>query len=383
MGALQAARYVGAFAWILAAAWFTGRLEKAGKNPYCACVLFAAAPLGAWASAGMETGLVVALATLALGESMWATLAAGVVAAFRPEMIPFCAMLALRSVEPQRKSFLQNVARLSLTLAFPIGVALIRIVVFGRAMPLSVLAKPSDIEHGLRYVLGVLLFLGPTWLWIGPGWKALSRQERIVAASVVVHLVALVAVGGDWMPLWRLAVPAMPAALWVAACLQTVRRPWVNVLGYTASIAACATIGIRVGLPGRHVLEAREILINEARPLLAGSKQVAGLDVGWLGAAFPGEILDLAGVTDPRVALLPGGHTTKKIQNSWFDSRTPDDLVLLTAPGLPSVQPWQDTLFARVVENRIKDMQYWSLCSMLGKIRLRYTSQEYLFVSCR
>ena len=66
--ALQAARYLGAIAWILAAAWLGYSAKKCGKNPYYAMVLLAAAPLGAWASAGMETGFVVALSTWALGE---------------------------------------------------------------------------------------------------------------------------------------------------------------------------------------------------------------------------------------------------------------------------------------------------------------------------
>lgn len=383
LGGLQAARYLGATVWVVAAGWFGYRSRKAGKNPYYALCLFATAPPGAWASAGMETGLVVALSTVALGESLGATLAAAIVAGFRPEMIPFCTVLAFRSGEPGHKTVMQRARRIALTLAIPIAVASIRFVAFGRTMPLSALAKPSDIEHGLHYALGVLLFLGPAWLWIGPGWKGLSRNERIIALSVLAHLAALVIVGGDWMPLWRLAVPAMPAALWVAACLQTARRPLVNILGLAGALAMSTYLCIAVGLPGRKVFEAREKLINDARPLLAQSRQVAGVDVGWLGAAFPGEILDLAGITDPRVALLEGGHTTKKIQNSWFDSRQPDTLVVLTAPGVSIRQPWQDTPLARGVENRVKRMDYWKSCQLSGTIGLRYTSQQYLLVSCR
>lgn len=382
LGAIQAARYLGAVAWILAAGWWGYRSSKADKNPYFAVVFLAAAPFGAWASAGMETGLVVALATLALCESLLGTVAAGIVAAFRPEMIPFCLILSLRSAEP-RKKIAQNCARAALVLAFPTGVAAIRYFAFGRAMPLAALAKPSDVEHGLHYLLGVLLFLGPTWLWIGPGWKDLNRPERIIALSVVVHFATLIVVGGDWMPLWRLALPAMPAALWVAACLQTVRSQLMNAIGFTVAFAASVMVGYRVGLPGRHVFEVRAALIDDVQPLLAKSRQLAGLDVGWLGAAFPGDILDLAGITDPRVAMLAGGHTTKKIPNSWFDSRQPDTLVLLTAPGQAIRQSWQGTRFARVVENRVKDMPYWQNCTLLGDVQLRYTSQAYAIIHCK
>ena len=382
LGALQFARYSGAFTWILAAAWFGFNARRAGKNPYYAIGLFAAAPLGAWSSSGMETGIIIALCTLALSESLGATLAAALAAALRPELIPFCSILALRWIEPKKKTFRQNSGPLLLTLIFPIGVAIARNLAFGRSVPLSALAKPSDVMHGLRYGLGAFLFLGPTWLWLGPGWKALSRKECITALSVVVHLLTISLIGGDWMPLWRLALPAMPAALWVAACLQTSRRPIVNILGSSVAMAAAAFVSIQVGVPGRHVISARASLIDNARPLLRGSKRVVALDIGWLGAAYPGDIVDLAGVTDSRVAQLPGGHTSKRLQNSWFDSMQPDALVLLTAPGEAIQRPWTDTLFARNVENRIKAMPYWQDCSLRGQVDLQYTSQVYAVIRC-
>ena len=382
LDAFQAARLLGAFSWVLASAWFGFRLKRAGKNPFYAMVLFATPPLGAWASAGMETGCVVALSTLALGETWLATMAAGIVAAFRPEMIPFCAVLALRSNVSGKPSELRKFAPLALTLAFPIVVTVVRQFAFGRPMPLAALAKPSDLEHGLRYGLGVLLFLGPTWLWLGNGWKALTRSEFMVALSVAVHFAAILAVGGDWMPLWRLAVPVMPAALWVAACLHTRQKPTTNLAGLVVGLIGSVYVSYRVGLPARHVLEARLSLVDQAKPLLAGSRQVVALDVGWLGAATAGDIFDLAGVTDSRVAQLPGGHTTKKIPNSWFDSRQPDGLVLLSAEHQTAKRQWQDMTFARQVENRIKSMPYWQPCRLSGTIGLKYTTQTYVVVRC-
>ena len=381
-GGLQAARMLGALAWVAAAGWLGFRLKRSGKNPQLALPLLAAAPFGAWASAGMETGVVMALSTLALGDSLLAASAAGVVAALRPEMIPFCAVLALRALVAERLSSARKVAPLALTLAFPVVVAVVRSVAFGQAAPLAAVAKPSDLVHGFRYGLGVLLFLGPTWLWLGNGWKALSRQELVIAASVLVHVCALVAVGGDWMPLWRLAVPAMPAALWVAACLHSRQKPLTNAAGLILGLGVALCVGYYVGLPGRRVLEVRSELVERARPMLAGSRQVVALDVGWLGAAFEGEIFDLAGVTNPRVARLAGGHTTKNLQNSWFDVAAPDTLVLLTAPGEPLRDPWQTTTFARVVENRIKGMPYWENCALKGVVPLKYAMQTYAIIRC-
>ncbi len=382
LNALQAARIGGASAWVLAAAWFGLRLRHASKNPYLALTLLAAAPLGAWAAAGMETGFVMALSTAALGDSMLAALAGGVVAALRPEMIPFCSVLSLRAFAAGHLPLARRLGPLALTLACPVVVAIARVTAFGQTVPLAAIAKPSDLDHGLRYGLGVLLFLGPTWLWVGNGWKGLGRQELVIAASVVVHLAALVVVGGDWMPLWRLAVPAMPAVLWVGACLHSRQRPIVNAAGMVMSLGVVLAVGYKVGLPARHVFNARLELVNRVRPMLAESRQVVALDVGWLGAAFEGDIFDLAGVTDPRVARLAGGHTTKSLQNSWFDAMAPDALVLLTAPFAAVQEPWQDTTFARVVENRIKRMQFWQACSMRGNIELEYTTQAYVIVRC-
>jgi len=185
------------------------------------------------------------------------------------------------------------------------------------------------------------------------------------------------------MPLWRLAIPAMPGALWVATCLQSGRSRIMNLFSLTLGIGVTWTIGYRVGLPGRHVFDARAALIHEVSPLLAGSKQLAGLDVGWLGVATASDILDLAGITDPRIARLPGGHTTKKIPNSWFDSHQPDALIMLTAPGEPLRVPWGSTQFARGVENQVKRLDYWQDCTVRGVAGLKFTHQSYVVIRCR
>jgi len=64
-------------------------------------------------------------------------------------------------------------------------------------------------------------------------------------------------------------------------------------------------------------------------PLLAGAKRVASLDVGWVGAAGDYDVIDLAGVTDPEVAYLPGGHTSKRLPADFLERRGVDALVLL------------------------------------------------------
>jgi hypothetical protein len=43
-------------------------------------------------------------------------------------------------------------------------------------------------------------------------------------------------------------------------------------------------------------------------------------------------VVDLAGVTDEAVAMLPGGHTSKRIDDALLRGRNVDTLVLLAYP---------------------------------------------------
>jgi hypothetical protein len=80
---------------------------------------------------------------------------------------------------------------------------------------------------------------------------------------------------------------------------------------------------------------------------------VAALDIGWLGAATDATIVDLAGLTDPVIAVLPGGHTSKAIPAALLDARKVDTIVLLLSEGASLREPWTASQFARVVEQRI------------------------------
>jgi hypothetical protein len=101
-----------------------------------------------------------------------------------------------------------------------------------------------------------------------------------------------------------------------------------------------------LGPSARGVGPDRERLIRQATPALAGAKSVAALDVGWVGAVDDFAVVDLAGVTDEAVAMLPGGHTSKRVDDSLLRRRDVDALVLLTAPP-----PFEG--YAREVERRV------------------------------
>jgi hypothetical protein len=148
-------------------------------------------------------------------------------------------------------------------------------------------------------------------------------------------------------------VPALPTALLAAA--EIAERGsrvgfWVR---SALALAVCCVLGWYKALPARDLLTRRVDLIERARPLLAGAERVAGLDVGWLGAASRGTVLDLAGITDPEVARLAGAHTDKKIRSDLWVRRAPDAVVLLLAPGDFSPRTWREAAPARTVEWRV------------------------------
>jgi len=97
-----------------------------------------------------------------------------------------------------------------------------------------------------------------------------------------------------------------------------------------------------------------------------------------VGAAAPtARILDLAGITDPVVARLPGGHTTKRISEGLVENRGVDTLVLLLAPRAHTQTPWTDSIFARAVENRLASFPALEGFELVAALPLGGTEQAY------
>jgi hypothetical protein len=55
---------------------------------------------------------------------------------------------------------------------------------------------------------------------------------------------------------------------------------------------------------------------------------VAALDIGWVGASTEASIVDLAGLTDASIAMLPGGHTSKRVDTSMLLDRGVDTVIV-------------------------------------------------------
>jgi hypothetical protein len=326
----------------------------------------------------METGLVIAFVTLSTTRKNWGLFPAGLAAALRPELIVYAFVLALVRATSLRKLL----PALLISLLPAVVVAAVRTTYFGVAYPLAAVAKPADLSAGLFYSAQALLLSGPFWFWLGPGWGRLERSERGLAVAIIGHLAAVALAGGDWMVLLRLVAPVLPGALRVAALLIPGRRWTWQIPTWVCAVAATAFLGLRTGLPGKHILYQRMTLIDAAIPLLKDAKVVATLDVGWVGIAHTGTVVDFAGVTCPHVAHLPGGHTTKRIDAALLRSRDVDHLVLLLAPEASISTPWETSHFARMVEGRAARYAAEMGCTVEGTLPLFDTRQSYLFVRC-
>ncbi|XXT24583.1 hypothetical protein WME94_23915 [Sorangium sp. So ce429] len=379
LAALATAKALGVLAWTLAAGALALAVDRtSGRRARFAALLLlpASAPLGAWSAAGMETGVVAALGALAvalpaLGRALAGAACAGVAAALRPELLPFALVVALSTQAaprrerereregggggeaPPRPAWCRALAALALAGLPFVAVAAARLAVFGRAAPLAALAKAPDAALGARYALACFLLTGPAALVAPLAWRALPAWPRGLLAAVAVHFLAVAAAGGDWMPLSRLVVPALPAVVLAAAHVASVADARATALRIALALAGELFVMVRVGPTAARVGGERLRVVEELRGALAGAEVVAALDIGWLGAATGATLVDLAGVTDPAIAALPGGHTTKRIPGALLDARKVDALVLLLPEGQALASPWTASRFARGVEQHL------------------------------
>lgn len=393
----EAARAIGIVSGLVSAGFLASLIRHSHPHPRwpgvvgLCLVLATSLPFGAWASSGMETGFVMALCTAGvwgLVRQHWlGPLTVGAAIALRPELIPWGLAVSLLAplpwstvVAPPGRRWALRAARVALVILPVIAVVTTRVVVFGSPAPLAVLAKPSDGSHGLTYVWGAIRLLGVPVLLLGwRAWRRVSPEGWAIGAAMVVHAVAVWGVGGDWMSLFRLFVPVLPASLWLGFLVVSQQAPWLA--GAKLLIASVINLLVlwSLGPASRQIVDARQALIAEASPHLAESRHVASLDVGWVGAAVTAPITDLAGVTDPEIARLPGGHTSKRLPHNLLERREVDTLVVLLSPNQA---PLTSTLLhelrpARVVESALLRLEGAENFRVVATIPLQGTSQHY------
>ena len=375
LAALAAARTAGLLAWLLGAGLVGITIDRIPGSRWRflgLAMLAASAPLGAWASAGLETPWATLLVCAALlfrsfERDLAASACLGLAAWLRPELLPFSLLLSFpanpRSSAPSAASLdeplplrtigARHFARLALAAAPFVVAALVRVAVFGRAEPLSVIAKPPSAVAGLAYSLACFLLTGPIALAAPLAWKRLVGWPRWLVGAVVVHYVAIALAGGDWMPLSRLCVAALPVVVVAAAYVAgessiffTAGRMLVVLTGELFALQ-------RSSISAPRVMADRLALIEQGRVAFAGAQVIATEDAGWVGAATDATVVDLAGVTDPFVAALPGSHTDKRIPDTFLDQRHVDLIVFQLADGYDLAEPWWSSHFARGVERYV------------------------------
>ena len=356
------AKALGAMSWIATASALgvgMGRAQAPLWTKIAAVAVLALdVPVAAHAVSGMETALATALATAAVlshRRPLVASLLAGLAASLRPELVVWAITLAagLAITCPTQAKARPFVAG-AIAIGPFLSCALVRELAFGRFAPLSLLAKPSDLRHGIAYAGAAVVFaLAPLTL-LCPFALARERGPALsVVFAAIVHVLVIVAVGGYWMPYARLMVPVVPGMLF-AFVLVSGR----GAVGWTAVRVAAALLTGLVLFPTnvralRQAGHDREAMIAAAAPLLRSPGRIAAVDIGWVSAISEGPIFDLAGVTDPEVAVLGGGHTSKHVDTALLLAHDPST-VLFYSDRLPEAEESRGPgAFPRVVEARL------------------------------
>lgn len=278
-----------------------------------------------WAGAGLETGvatfaMTVLVASVVRSLPRWAPLLALMaLPSLRPELVPAACLLGL-----QARGLPRSWSLSSLTTGVA-AVALWRIWMFGTPIPLSAVAKGGSLSNGLMYGLSGVLFMsvgGAAYL----AWRARKRRAaRWVAGALLLHLAVVALAGGDWMPGHRLLVPLVPALALLVGWGCTAYRRALLVLAPTLALAASVSAST--------IIQARDAgLQRQARgPAIAAAVAegpVALLDAGFLGWETGMEVVDLAGITDPVVARMPGNHVDRAVDVAYLEARRPATFLL-------------------------------------------------------
>jgi hypothetical protein len=293
-------------------------------------IVLTCVPFAAYGASGMDTPLATLLCTLSVFfmQSPWAPVFAGLAASIRPELLPWaatisCGFALVRKATPRAVIGAAFIAAAPFTMC-----AVVRRIVFGHYAPLAVLAKPSDLTHGVAYAIAAVFACAVPILLIA---RRAPNTARVITFAFGVHVIAVAFAGGDSMPFARLLVPLVPTVLMAHLQIATVSAGrWVCVrfaFALAFSIYVAATAAPR----GRRVMAERASLMARAEPVLRDAHHIAAVDVGWVSAVSEADIMDLAGLTDPEIAALPGGHTSKHVSGSMVLDRDVDVIVLWKA----------------------------------------------------
>lgn len=387
---VRAARCIGAAAWLGLAVLGAVRVRRAG--PWAAIPVVwvgASIPLIAWVFGGLEAPLVALWLTagaLTLQDALQgaqpldarrvrgglaaAGAAFGLALLTRPDAVLFLvpAIVVVGWAAPRRNRAAALAALLLPVVALVLPWLAFKLLYYGSLLPNTWWVKGADpsgwrLAGGLRY-LGALAIAPPfPLLWLAAGglraWGAgrLDRADVFGLTALSLQLAFVAYVGGDQMPLFRLGVPMLPVAVWLAF------RLWLPDLRRLGPSGGALAWGVASGL----------VALPLVWPTLAGPHRNATSFVGaavgrYVADAWrPGSLvalntagstpyhapglryLDMLGLNDAHIARRPieririagqrlPGHA--KGDGDYVLDQQPDYIVLGPAAGVPASHPW-------------------------------------------
>lgn len=286
-------------------------------------------------------------------------------------VLPFAGVLAhgVRSGRLVRRDLAWSLAPALLALG---GWTLARLVLFERLDPVTHAVKRLpllvDLGYGARYLaratidsLALVWTLGALLVALGPRRAGAIRG---LAWGVVLHVVYVFAVGGDWMPLARFCVPALPLGLLCLAALLAPRGEASPGAARGVAVGAGLVLVLlqggqlqRAQVHGEHAFFERRWLVLGAhfRAHAPADARVALSPIGAFAYASRLPIVDLLGLTHTRLlgvapdlegVAMKGHH---RYDADWVLSEPPEYVilgngVLQPATGRLDVNPWERTL---------------------------------------
>ena len=318
-----------------------------------------------WSIAGLETGLATLLATfvfvfattmarpanIKVSAGAFAA-SAGLLATLRPESLPFCVLACLLAFRAKDWGTMLRWA--AVPVAAALLLATVRLAAFGHPLPLSYFAKSGGVDVG--YVVFGLIITTAVVPLIVAAVQAESESSGELRAGLSllgVWLISVAWAGGDWMPGFRLLVPILPGIGWLLA------RTFSNVgVSLRVSFGMCLLVSALdafVQVP--RAKEAGERRLQEGAALVravesaADEGPVALVDIGLIGYETGLGVLDLGGVTDPRVGKALGAYLAKQIDIGLIESAAPALIVLHSAYPLDIKEGQWPNLFGYPIEN--------------------------------
>lgn len=354
--------------------WATGGLETA---PF-ALALFAAFALLV-RRGGDRGGRAADLAAGAAGVAAALLRAEGILWALG---LPACLLLTRRSDPERRTAPPRRLALYAAVVVVGFGAFLAwRLAVYGEWLPNTVRAKAglsaAVLGRGLRTVATwLLLFLSP--LAAPLALRTRGGERRVAAVTALAILTAFlgynVAVGGDWMPMFRFLAPATPfLAVALALACAALPRGGALALGSAAiALASLPALGRSIvpeawlrGLAFRSFRVGYQSELERWRTSVANLERFRWIGKGLAQVAGPGDsiavgaigaigydsglvVYDRNGLVDREVAAQPAseearsaGHD-KRVPRAFFLDRNPTIFQALLVdgavggPGTPS-----------------------------------------------